>query len=89
MSCGHPHATPCPEVLSWVYDFLDGEIDDVRRAEVMAHLQECPPCGDQYALEKTVKALVHRSCCQDSAPAELRVRVIARIQEIRITYRRG
>ncbi len=101
MSCGHPHATPepggaakpplsgCPEVLSWVYDFLDGEIDDVRRTEVMAHLQECPPCGDQYALEKTVKALVHRSCCQDSAPAELRVRVIARIQEIRITYRRG
>ncbi len=89
MSCGHPHATPCPAVLSWVYDFLDGEIDDVRRTEVMAHLQECPPCGDQYALEKTVKALVHRSCCQDSAPAELRVRVIARIQEIRITYRRG
>jgi len=89
MSCGHPHSTPCPAVLSWVYDFLDGEIDDVRRTEVMAHLQECPPCGDQYALEKTVKALVHRSCCQDSAPAELRVRVIARIQEIRITYRRG
>ena len=89
MSCGHPHSTPCPEVLSWVYDFLDGEIDDVRRTEVTAHLQECPPCGDQYALEKTVKALVHRSCCHDPAPAELRVRVIARIQEIRITYRRG
>ncbi|MGI9196595.1 MAG: mycothiol system anti-sigma-R factor [Candidatus Nanopelagicales bacterium] len=89
MSCGSPHATPCAEVLSWVYDFLDGEIDERSRALVVAHLDECPPCLQQYSLEKAVKALVHRSCCQESAPAELRVRVIARIQEIRVTYRRG
>ena len=89
MSCGNPHATPCPEVLSLVYDYLDGEIDDERRAEVRAHLEECPPCLQQYSLEQMVKALVHRSCCQDTAPTELRVRVIARIQEIRVTYRRG
>ena len=89
MSCGNPHSTPCPEVLSWVYDFLDGEIDDNNRAVVIAHLDECPPCLQQYSLEKMVKALVQRSCCQETAPAELRVRVIARIQEIRVTYRRG
>ena len=89
MSCGHPHGTDCNEVLSWVYDFLDGEIDDERRASVLAHLEECPPCLQQYSLEKAVKALVYRSCCQETAPSELRVRVIARIQEVRITYRRG
>ena len=89
MSCGNPHSTPCPEVLSWVYDFLDGEIDDQHRAIVVAHLDECPPCLQQYSLEKMVKALVQRSCCQETAPAELRVRVVARIQEIRVTYRRG
>ena len=89
MNCGNPHATPCAEVLSWVYDFLDGEIDEQSRSLVVAHLDECPPCLQQYSLEKAVKALVHRSCCQEAAPAELRVRVIARIQEIRVTYRRG
>ena len=89
MSCGNPHATSCNEVLSWVYDFLDGEIDIERRESVVVHLQECPPCVEQYRLEEAVKTLVHRTCCQDVAPAELRVRVIARIQEVRITYRRG
>lgn len=89
MNCGNPHATGCPEVLSWVYDFLDGEIDDQQRAIVVTHLDECAPCLQQYSLEKMVKALVQRSCCQETAPAELRVRVIARIQEIRVTYRRG
>jgi hypothetical protein len=31
---------------------------------------------------------VHRTCCEERAPEELRVRIVARISEVRITYRR-
>lgn len=89
MSCGHPHQTPCSDVLSLVYDYLDGEIDDDRRAAIAVHLDECGPCLQEYGLEQVVKALLHRSCCSERAPETLRVRIVARIQEVRITYRHG
>ncbi|MSV75086.1 MAG: mycothiol system anti-sigma-R factor, partial [Actinobacteria bacterium] len=34
MSCGNPHATPCTEVLSLLYVYIDEEIDEVHRIEV-------------------------------------------------------
>lgn len=89
MSCGSHHDLNCADALSWVYEYIDDEIDDRRRVEILQHLRECPPCEDQFALEQMVKALVHRSCQCEPAPEELRIRIVARIQEIRITYRRG
>jgi mycothiol system anti-sigma-R factor len=88
MSCGQPHDTDCAEVLSRVYDFLDGEIDDERREEIRVHLDECGPCLAQFGLERAVKELVHRSCACTHAPESLRVRIVTRIEQIRVEYRR-
>ncbi len=32
-----------------VIAFLDGEVDEVRRAEIQTHLADCPPCADLIA----------------------------------------
>jgi len=87
MSCGNPHEQDCSEVLELVYGFLDGEIDDVSRARIAQHLDECSPCLRQYGLEQSVKALVHRSCACSAAPEQLRVQIVTRIRQISITYR--
>ena len=87
MSCGQPHETDCTEVLSMVYDFLDGEVDEPARARIARHLDECSPCLRQYGLEQAVKALVHRSCTCEHAPERLRVQIVARIRQVSITYR--
>ena len=83
MSCGKPHETPCAEVLERLYAYLDEELSAPAYAKIRQHLDECGPCLREYGLEEVVKQLVHR-CCKDPAPPELRTKVMARIQEIRI-----
>ena len=86
MSCGKPHEQDCSEVLSLVYGFLDGEIDEAMRARIANHLDECGPCLKQFGLEQAVKALVHRSCACQPAPESLRVQIVTRIRQVSITY---
>jgi mycothiol system anti-sigma-R factor len=84
MSCGNPHETPCTEVLAEVYSYLDGELDSPGCAKIRQHLDECGPCLREYGLEEVVKQLVHKYCRYDAAPKELRAKVMARIQQVRI-----
>jgi mycothiol system anti-sigma-R factor len=85
MSCGKPHETPCSEVLEQVYSYLDGEIDDPGYVKIRQHLDECGPCLREYGLEEIIKQLVHKYCGYDAVPVQLRAKVMARIQEIRVT----
>jgi mycothiol system anti-sigma-R factor len=87
MSCGNPHATECHEVLALVYVYIDDEIDEGHRVEVTAHLTECPPCSQEYAAERLMKARVCSSCGCEDAPTELRTRIVTEIQRITVTYR--
>ena len=83
MSCGNPHETPCSEVLDRVYEFIDGELDGERRHQIKHHLDECGPCLQKYDLERTVKALVQRSC-HEHAPETLRDKVLLRIRQVQV-----
>jgi mycothiol system anti-sigma-R factor len=83
MSCGRHHDTDCSEVLERVYAYLDSELDDRPRAEVVQHLDECGPCLRKYHLERTVKALVARSCTEH-APEELRRKVLLKIRQVQV-----
>jgi len=84
MSCGNPHEVDCSEVIEQVYLYLDGEIEEVDRAQVRQHLDECAPCLRQYGIENEVKALVARCCGDDTAPDGLRQRLLVRLQEVRV-----
>jgi mycothiol system anti-sigma-R factor len=88
MSCGKPHETPCNEVLARLYAYLDEELPTPAYAKIRQHLDECGPCLREYGLEEVVKQLVHR-CCSDPAPPELRVKVMVRIQQVRIELEGG
>jgi mycothiol system anti-sigma-R factor len=78
MSCGNPHALDCGEALAHLYEYLDGEVAPDDHARIAEHLAECGPCLQEFDVERIVKALVARSCCQ-VAPSELRAKVHARI----------
>jgi mycothiol system anti-sigma-R factor len=83
MSCGKPHAHDCAQILAQLYLFLDREIDDASGAEIEEHLEECHPCLEKYDLDRIVKALVARSCCEE-APKPLRERVLFSIREVQV-----
>jgi mycothiol system anti-sigma-R factor len=86
VSCGKPHETPCSEVLDRVYEYLDGELDRERVHVIKEHLEECSPCLAEFGLEDAVKSIVKRSC-SDPAPADLRSKVLRRIEAVRIEIR--
>ena len=83
---GHQHdpGTDCADYLERIVYFLDNELDEADCSAVQLHLDECGPCLEKYDLQRTVKAVVHRSCSSDLAPTELRQRVMVRIREVQV-----
>jgi mycothiol system anti-sigma-R factor len=71
----------CAEFLQRIVYLIDGELDPAEVAEVKVHLDECGPCLRKYDLERTVKAVVARSCCE-VAPEGLREKVLLKIREV-------
>ena len=71
----------CREVLAEVYFYLDSECAQARQEIIKQHLAECSPCLAQYGIEQDVRALVHRCCSQEAAPAEVKARLRAKLAE--------
>jgi mycothiol system anti-sigma-R factor len=67
--------TSCNDVLSHVFEFLDRETGDARRAVIAEHLEDCSPCLRQFGIEQEFKALVRRRCGGDPTPVGLRDRI--------------
>jgi mycothiol system anti-sigma-R factor len=82
MSCGHPHETDCASVLDRVYEYIDHEMAEDDCATVQRHLDECAPCLAEYGLEQAVKSLVHRTCGCETAPEQLRLKVLSKIRRV-------
>ena len=73
----------CADFLDQIVYLLDNELDETECAAVRIHLDSCHPCLQKYDLQRTVKAIVARSCAE-SAPEELRERVRLRIREVQV-----
>jgi mycothiol system anti-sigma-R factor len=69
----------CAEALHELYDLLSGELDEHRRAQITAHLDECAPCAEPYDFYAEVRRCLQQRC-QDQAPPELLARIEAAIQ---------
>ena len=74
----------CSEVIHQMLVFIDDELDQASCGDIQQHLEECGPCLREYNLERTVKALVARSC-PEQAPEQLRQKVLLRIREVHIS----
>jgi mycothiol system anti-sigma-R factor len=64
----------CDEAISELYGFLDGELTEERKIEIRRHLDECPPCFEQFDFEAELR-LVIASKCKDEVPESLRQRI--------------
>lgn len=82
-ACGDLNDEDCAKVLDQVYEYLDGELGPVDLDRIKEHLEDCTPCLQQYDLDVALKALVRRSC-RESAPADLRERILVKITEVRL-----
>jgi mycothiol system anti-sigma-R factor len=81
----HDHGSDqCADYLERIVYFLDNELDEADCSAVQHHLDECGPCLEKYDLQRTVKAVVHRSCSSELAPSELRQRVMVQIREVQV-----
>ncbi len=78
-----PSNADCADFLERIVYFIDNELDDADCAAVQVHLDACNPCLEKYDLQRTVKAIVARSC-SEVAPQELRDRVLFRIREVQV-----
>jgi mycothiol system anti-sigma-R factor len=83
-----PSPGDCADYLERIVYFLDNELDEGDCSAVRLHLDSCGPCLRKYDLERTVKAVVARSC-SESAPEDLRQRVMLRIREVQVHIREG
>jgi mycothiol system anti-sigma-R factor len=78
----HDEITSCDDVLSHVFEFLDHETDDARRAVIAEHLEDCSPCLRQFGIEQEFKALVRRRCGGDAPPPGLRDRIKVQLTSV-------
>jgi mycothiol system anti-sigma-R factor len=78
-----PTNSECADFLERIVYFLDNELDEADCSAVRLHLDACNPCLAKYDLQRTVKAVVARSC-SEAAPQDLRERVLFRIREVQV-----
>lgn len=71
----------CSETLSWLYEFLDGELTDDRRRAIETHLNFCPPCGSAVTFEAELRRVI-ADRAKDHVPEQLRSRIATALAEL-------
>ena len=67
----------CEEVIAHLLSYLDGEIDDAKRAEIDRHLEECRGCFSRADFEKALRDKVRRvGDVSPSASLQERIKVL-------------
>lgn len=71
-----PAMLDCEAVMRRLWDYLDGELDASRRAQVAAHLEACRACAGHFAFEQSFLDLMGKVReGEPGASGELRSRV--------------
>jgi mycothiol system anti-sigma-R factor len=65
----------CHDALSLVYEFLDGELEEVSHERVKAHFDVCQRCYPHLKLEGAFRAALQKATGSETAPPELRARI--------------
>jgi mycothiol system anti-sigma-R factor len=69
----------CQEALAEIFLLLDRECSPERDAELRRHIEDCPPCLEEYGIDEHLKQLLARKCGGDHAPDELKRKLRASI----------
>jgi mycothiol system anti-sigma-R factor len=69
----------CEDALHELYDFLDGELTEERRAAIQAHLDNCQPCAEPYDFEAELRHVIRRKC-HEQVPESLIGKVLEALE---------
>jgi anti-sigma factor (TIGR02949 family) len=69
----HDHIR-CEEVIAHLLTYLDGELDDEKRAQIDRHLEACRGCFSRAEFEKELRKRFMQ-IGEDKAPASLKSRI--------------
>ncbi|MDQ1437339.1 MAG: hypothetical protein QOK43_968 [Acidimicrobiaceae bacterium] len=69
----------CDDAVHRLYHFLDGELDDRKRADIKRHLDECNPCLEAFDFEAELRVVIAQRC-REQVPDRLRERIAQAIQ---------
>lgn len=72
----------CQATSFLVQDFLHEELSEQCMSYIRRHLFNCENCMDNYELEKCISALVNGCYEEQTAPAELKIKVVEKIKII-------
>lgn len=70
----------CDESIERLYAYLDGELTEQRRVEIVRHLDLCGPCVRVYGFESELRKVIANRC-KDHVPESLVSRVAAALAE--------
>ncbi len=73
--------TDCKAAVEELYQFLDGELTDEKRASITGHLDACAPCLDAFEFHSELKAVVSQKC-RTELPTGLRDRVFEALRAL-------
>ena len=77
----------CREVLERAFEYLDGEMAELDCERLKAHLVECAGCVQQLAEDEQLKRAIRDGCPCETAPTQLRARILVQITEVSATVR--
>ena len=78
-------ATPdCERALAEVYAFLDQELDDAQRTQIMAHLESCSPCFEAFDFEAELRMVLTTRTHAVDVPETLRIRIEEKLTYLRL-----
>lgn len=66
----------CRECVEHLYPYLDKELTPDVEREVRAHLEECPPCHEQFDFESFFLQFLRAKARAKNAPPELKQRIL-------------
>ena len=75
MACGDGGIT-CREAVTRVQEFLDGELEDASIDRVREHFEVCSQCYPHLQFERSFREALAKVTRGESAPPELRGRVV-------------
>jgi len=78
----------CDECRDGMRDFLDGEVDEVRRREIGRHLASCPECGRRVADDRFWDVTIRRHLERELPPG-LRASILGDVPAGRAGRSRG
>ncbi|WP_309128077.1 zf-HC2 domain-containing protein [Microbacterium sp.] len=75
----------CEKARRDLEEYLRNEVCHTEHSEIREHLEHCQSCKDEALVAKTLTEVVARAC-KETAPAELRDQVFARLRAVQAAH---